>query len=160
MMDSQNLPGGAPRQEFRDAINNLAKEAGEQDRLAAEEARRRLARRPISRFIRIGVALAVLELVVFGILYGFGRRHQQASRKTAQPNSAMLANDCAGVVYRTYWKIAAYIRDQGHPPPTLNDLVGAYVDKLPADPATGTPLQYSTDGTQFDIRCPGAARRR
>ena len=151
MMDSRNLPGGAPRQEFRDAIDLLAKEAGEQDRLAAEEARRRLARRPISRFIRVGAALVVLELVLLGVMYG--RRHQQVTA-TARPNSPVFADDCAAVAYKTYWKIAAYIRDQGRAPTTLNDLVGKYVEKLPTDPKSGKPLAYSTDGSRFDVHCP------
>jgi len=72
----------------------------------------------------------------------------------------MLANQCASVAYRTYWKIAAYMRDQGHPPAALKDLVGQYVDELPIDPASGKPLFYATDGTNFDVRCPGAAPTR
>jgi hypothetical protein len=158
MAQFQNLPGGAPKPQLRDAIDRLAEEAREQDRLAAEETRKLFSGPPISRFIRVGIALIVVELAMFGILYG--RRQQKLSATTVRPNLPELTDKCAALAHETYWKIAAYIRDQGHPPAALSDLVGKYVEKLPTDPVTRKPLGYSTDGTGFDLHCPRVASAR
>jgi hypothetical protein len=158
MAQFQNLPGGAPKPELRDAIDRLAEEAREQDRLATEKTRKLLTPGPTSRFIRLGMALVAVQLVMLGILYG--RRQQKFSATIVRPNLPKLTDDCAAVAYKTYWKIAAYIREQGHPPAALSELVGRYVEKLPTDPVTRKPLEYSTDGTGFDLHCPGAPAAR
>jgi len=152
---SQPPPGGPPNSEFRDAIQDLAKQAREDDKRADDEMRRRFSAKPISRFIRVGFALIVVQLAVYVYL--------TATREVPHPPKAEVtekpAKDCSTVARRTSWKIVAYLNDVGHPPETLEVMLGKYLHKLPTDPVTGKPLVYSTDGKRFDLHCAPAGAR-
>jgi hypothetical protein len=153
MSELSRPPGGPIRQEFREAIGELAKQAREEDHRAWAAAQK-LAR-PISKFIRIGVVLILLQGVVFLFLYG--KRHRDVAVSPPETRQVLPSNSCSNTLHQTYWRIVAYARDhKGHPPASLDQLVGKYVDKVPADPASGEPLHYSTDGKRFEVRCPGA----
>ena len=142
-------PGGPLPEEYRDAIHRLSKQAQREDQ-QAEEARQRAARRPFSRFVKIGALLIVAQLVLLTALY----LRQEAVTAQRQIGSILPANSCNAAVNKTYWTIVAFVRAEGHPPAGLDDLVPKYLDKLPSDPVTGKPLSYSTDGTRFQVRCP------
>ena len=90
-------------------------------------------------------------------------RHQPGvvAKNAAPPRSLFAPGTCNAIVFDTYWKVVHYIKDVDHPPASLNDLVPKYLDKLPSDPVTGEPLEYSSDGSRFNLNCPGArpARR-
>lgn len=45
--------------------------------------------------------------------------------------------------------IRLFQNEHGHPPPTLNDLVPAYLPAVPLDPYSNQPLQYRLDGGDF-----------
>lgn len=147
-------PGGPPDSDFREAIRDLAKQAREEDLKAEDEARRRSQRRPFPTFVRVGLSLIVVQAVLFAYLYTTGHRHPQTKQQVEKPP----AKNCETVRHRTYWKVVAYMRDEGHPPASFEQMLGKYIDKLPTDPATGKTLLYSTDGVQrFELRCPGSA---
>jgi hypothetical protein len=97
--------------------------------------------------------LIVLEIVCLGVLYVRGR--QQSAPTDTKRAHIVLRDDCPSAVYRTYWKVVEYMKDHQHPPASVDQLVGKYLDKLPFDPVTGKPLRYSTDGKRFELRCPG-----
>jgi hypothetical protein len=143
-------PGGPPPHAFDDAVNRLTEQARQEDRQAAE-ARKRAARRPFTRFVRIGALLIVAQASLFAYLYS-KQSSTVATRK--EIGSILPANSCSAVVNSTYWKIVAYMRAEGHPPRQLEDLVPKYLEKTPSDPGTGKPLSYSTDGSHFQVRCP------
>jgi hypothetical protein len=149
-------PGGPTKPEFREAIGRLAEQAQDEDRRAWHEAHR--PRRRLSYFIRTGIVLILLEGILF--LYLHATKQHEAAVSPAATRQILPPNSCARTLHRTYWQIVAYARESGHPPVSLDELVGKYVEKLPVDPASGKPLLYSTDGTQFDVRCPGAAPHR
>ena len=142
-------PGGPLPDDYRDAIRGLTKQAQRED-LQAEEARRQAARRPFSRFVKIGALLIVGQLVLLTVLY----LRQQTVTAQRKIESILPANSCSAVVNEAYWTIVAYLRTEGQPPATLDDLVPKYFDKVPSDPGTGKPLSYSTDGSRFQVRCP------
>ena len=142
-------PGGPLPDDYRDAIHRLSKQAQQEDQ-QAEEARRLAAKRPFSRFVKIGALLIVAQLVLLTVLY----LRQQTVSAQREIESILPANSCNAAVNKTYWTIVAYLRAEGHPPVSLNDLVPKYLDKLPSDPVTGKPLSYSADGSRFQVRCP------
>ena len=151
-MSSPAPPGGPARPDFHNAISELAALARKEDLAAADDARRKANERPVSRFIRFGCVLIAIQLVCLGVLY---IRSQQLVTPT-QRTPIVLRDDCPSAVYRTYWKVVEYIKDHEQPPANIGELVGKYLDKLPADPVSGKPLQYSTDGKHFALHCPGA----
>jgi hypothetical protein len=157
MTTSAPPPGGPLPSDFRDAISALAEQAREENRRRKEESRKRAERRTASRVIKIGLVLVGLEVISLGVLYG--TRLQRITR-IAPPVRALSRNDCASVAHRTYWKVVAYIKDKDRAPASLGELVPNYLDRLPLDSATGKPLEYSTDGTHFDLRCPSQAARK
>jgi hypothetical protein len=143
-------PGGPLPDDFRDAIHGLRQQAREEDR-QAEDARKRAAKLPFSRFVKMGVALILAQSALLGVLY----MNQEKPAATRQETKSILPpNSCNALVNKTYWKVVAYLRAEGHPPPRLDDLVPKYLENLPLDPVTGKSLSYSTDGTHFQVRCP------
>jgi hypothetical protein len=149
-------PGGPLPDDFRDAIHGLAKQAREEDR-QAEDARKRAAKRPFSRFVKVGLALILAQSAMLAVLY---RYQDKTVASQQQIQSILPANGCNALVNKTYWKVVAYLREVGHPPAQLDDLVPKYLERLPLDPVTGKPLSYSTDGTHFQVRCPEIDARR
>ncbi len=143
-------PGGPLPEDFRDAIDGLTEQAREEDRQAAEE-RKRAAKRPFSRFVKIGGLLIVVQLALLAALY---MKQNETVPVQQRIKSILPPNSCSGEVNKTYWKVVAYLRAEGHPPRGLDELVPKYLDKVPLDPGTGKPLSYSTDGTRFQVRCP------
>lgn len=143
--------------EFREAIQELAEKAREDDRRARQAAVKR--RRPIAYVIAGGAMLIAVQVALYFYLHS---KKEEMVPAHAAPTTAreLPVNTCAGMVHRTYWQVVAYLRDHGHPPEALNDLVGKYADKVPVDPRTGQPLAYSTDGERFELRCPGAPAKR
>jgi hypothetical protein len=149
-------PGGPLPDDFRDAIHGLRQQAREEDR-QAEDARKRAAKRPFSRFVKIGVALILAQSALLAVLY----KNQEKTAATRQEIKSILpANSCNAMVNRTYWKVVAFLRDQGHPPARLEDLVPKYLEIVPLDPVTGKALSYSTDGRRFQVDCPDVQARR
>lgn len=146
-------PGGPLNPEFRHAIAKLAEQARDEDLRAAEELKNRKKPRPIQKFIRIGLVFVALQSALFVYLYSHQKRGVVLSATVAPPKT------CSSAVNRTYWRVVAFLTDKGHPPEKLEELLPAYVDKLPADPLTGKPLEYKTDGKQFTLRCPGTGPR-
>jgi hypothetical protein len=143
-------PGGPLPDDFRDAIHGLAEQARAEDRQASD-ARKRVAKRPFSRFVKVGLALIVAQSALLFVLY----HYQEKTVGTRQGIKSILpANSCNALVNKTYWKVVAYLREEGHPPAHLDDLVPKYLERLPLDPVTSKPLSYSTDGTRFQVRCP------
>lgn len=80
------------------------------------------------------------------------RRHGAADRSETM-DSVSARRECRRVLYDTYHRLIAYIRDQGRPPPSLADLVGPYVKEVPIDPDSGRPLRYQTNGRRFSLAC-------
>jgi hypothetical protein len=136
---------------FNAEISRLA-DAARTDSLHNEGGSRRTQRRRLSRLLRAGAVLVLVELVSLAVL--FSMRMQERASIGTPVNSMLGRTDCDAVSYRTYWRIAAYVHDKGRPPKALSDLVGSYLAELPADPKTGKPLQYSTNGQHFDLKCP------
>ncbi len=143
-------PGGPLPDDFRDAIHGLSEQAREEDR-RADDARKRAAKRPFSRFVKVGLALIVAQGALLAVLY---RYHEKPVATQQQIKSILPVNSCNALVNKTYWKVVAYLREEGHPPAHLDDLVPKYLERLPLDPVTGKPLSYSTDGAHFQVRCP------
>ncbi len=158
MTTSAPPPGGPLPREFRETISELARQAREEDRRSEQETRKLAQHRPISPIIKLGLVLLVVELVSMGILYS--QQHRQITMKLPPPDRIHSRNDCTGVTYRTYWKIVAYIKDNNHPPARLDDLVPKYLDKVPFDPTTGKPLEYSVNGARFNVHCVGQPARK
>jgi hypothetical protein len=152
------LPGGPLHPEFRNRIRDLANQAREDDQRAAEEARKRQRRRSFSRFVAVGLTLITLELASLAFLYH--RTGEGVEIKKATVHSRFAPGSCNGIVFNTYWKVVRYLKANDHPPASLNDLVPKYLDKLPFDPVTGKPLEYSTHGNHFNLNCPGATTAR
>jgi hypothetical protein len=147
-------PGGPLPSDFGKAIHQLARQAREEDLRAEEELRKRGERRPIRKFIRLGLLLIMLETALYVYLHE-RQRYTVATRPVAA--EASRPKTCTAAINRAYWEVVAYVADHGHPPATLAELVGTFVDRPPFDPVSGKPLEYSTDGDQFTIRCAGAA---
>jgi hypothetical protein len=148
-------PGSLPDVKVRRALRDLAKQAREDDLKAENQARRRIRRRPVSMLIRVGLVLIATQIALFAYLYTAAQLEQQAEQAAEKP----AATNCETVRHRTYWKVVAYMRDEGHPPASFEQLLGKYIDKLPTDPVTGNALLYSTDGVQrFELECPGSVR--
>lgn len=147
-------PGGPLPPDFGKAIHQLARQARDEDLRAEEELRKRGEQRPIRTFIRLGLVLITLETALFVYLY---ERQKQAVATRPLAAQASRPKTCTAATNRAYWEVVAYVADHGHPPATLAELVGPYVDRVPFDPVSGKPLQYSTDGDQFTIRCASAA---
>jgi hypothetical protein len=158
MAESRRPPGGPLNPEFRNAIDELAKQAREQDLLLEEEAKRRAAPRPFQKFVLVGVGLIVVQAALFAYLYH--RRSAEITKKPVVTKPLLPDSTCNAALYRTYWKVVSYMRDEGRPPESLELLLGKYLDKLPLDPATGQPLRYSTDGQRFDLSCPAGGPKR
>ncbi len=157
MSDSHLPPGGPPNSEFRDAIVELAKQARDEDLRAEAEVRKRLTKQPFKQFVRVGLGLIVLEL----LLYGYLSQRRPEAAKAAVHKSLFPETTCNAVLHKTYWKVVAYLRDQGHPPKDFQQMLGKYLEKLPTDPASGKQLLYTTDGEQrFDVRCPESSQGR
>ncbi len=136
------------RADFRDALHGLAKQKKADDLRAAEDLRKQRQQRPIYKFIQVGVALIALQAAVFVYLY---TRQEKISLR---PDTAAPAKNCAAALNRTYWRVVAFVENQGHPPAKLDELLPDYIDKLPFDPVSGKPLGYATDGAHFTLRCP------
>ena len=147
-------PGGPLPADFGKAIHQLAREAREEDLRAEEELRKRGERRPIRTFIRLGLVLITLEVALF---FYFHEHQKYAVATRPVVAEASLPKTCTAATNRAYWEVVAYVADHGHPPATLAELVGTYVDRPPFDPVSGKPLEYSTDGDRFTIRCASAA---
>ncbi|MET0154296.1 MAG: hypothetical protein ABW298_17035 [Candidatus Binatia bacterium] len=143
-------PGGPLPDDLRDAIHGLTRHAREEDR-RAEEARKRGAKRPFSRFVKIGLALIVAQSALLTVLY-VNQEKTAVSRQEIK--SIVPPNSCSALVNTAYWKVVAYLREEGHPPPRLDDLVPKYLERVPLDPVTGKALSYSTDGSRFQVSCP------
>jgi hypothetical protein len=146
-------PGGPLNPDFRHAIEALAEQAREEDLRAAEELRKRNKPRPVQRFIYVGLLLITLQSALFIYLYTRGKP------AVVRPVAVAAPTTCSGAVSRAYWQVVAYLDHEGHPPVKLEDLLPNYLDKLPADPVSGKPLDYTTDGTRFTLRCPGRGGR-
>lgn len=147
---SQSQPPDRRATPLWQEIGKLAKQARDEDLRAAEELRKRSARRPIRKFIRIGSALIALEAALFVYLY--------TRQKPAAPPPVISVEppkNCSGAVNRAYWQVVAFLSQEGHPPANLDELLPKYAAKLPSDPFSGKPLEYATDGTHFTLRCPG-----
>ena len=153
MSEQHTPPGGPPNSEFREAIVELAKQAREDDERAEAEVKRRLTKRPFAQFVKFGVALIVLQAALYVYLTN---RKPETVPASAAKKSLFPENNCNAVLYQTYWRIIAFQRDNGHPPAGFDQMLGKYLDKLPNDPVTGKPLDYSTDGKRFEVRCPGS----
>jgi hypothetical protein len=153
-MSSPAPPGGPAHPDFHNAISELAALARKEDFEAADDARRKANERPLSRFIRFGCVLIAIQVVCLGVLYIRGRG--LVSPAATKQANIVLRDDCPSAVYRTYWKVIEYMKEHQQPPASIDELVGKYLDKLPADPVSGKPLQYSTDGKHFELHCPGA----
>jgi hypothetical protein len=139
--------------DFEIEIDRLAAAARqENDQRGKSRGGRGDGRRP-SWLILVGLGLVALEAGSLGIFYML-RMREVSTQRPPQPKIA-TQRDCAGEVHRAYWKIVSYVRDRGRPPASLAELVPDYVPKPPADPKTGSPLEYSTDGTHFAVRCAG-----
>jgi hypothetical protein len=152
MTSSAPLPGG-PLPNFRNTIQDLAKQAQEEDRRAEEDARKSRRRKSFSRFVGGALLLIAVELVSLAVLY----RHQpEMAVKKAPPSSRFAPGSCNAIVFDTYWKVVKYIKEKDHPPASLNDLVPDYLGKVPLDPLTSKPLEYSAHGDRFNLNCPGA----
>ena len=156
MSDSPQPPGGPPNAEFRDAIVELANQAREEDLRAEAEIKKRLAKRPFAQFVRLGLALIALQIVLY--LYLSHRRPVVSG--TAVHTSIFPASNCNAVLYHTYWKVVAFERDNGRPPTNFEEMLGKYLDKLPIDPASGKSLLYTTQGDHFELHCPGSSKTR
>jgi hypothetical protein len=152
MTSSAPLPGG-PLPDFRETIQDLAKQARQEDRRAEEDARKSRRHKSFSRFVGIGLLLIALELVSLTVL---SRYQPGVAVKKPPPRSRFGTGSCNAIFFDAYWKVVKYIKDNDHPPASLKDLVPSYLDKLPFDPVTGKPLEYSTRGDQFHLNCPGA----
>lgn len=150
------MPGGPLKSEFHETIGRLAEQAREDDQLAGEEARRRAQPSPYARFVRIGLALIALQGAL--ALYLYSRAGRPTAAPPATTRNLFPKNDCNAALYRTYWRVVAYLKDEGHPPARLDQLLGKYVPELPVDPRSGQPLEYSTDGKRFELRCPSAPK--
>ncbi len=148
---TRSAPGDPSHSGFSNAIQRLARHARREDLRAEEELRKRSARRPIQKFIRVGLILIALQGALFAYLYA---RHKPVAKSESVPQAP--PKTCKAAINRAYWKVVAYLADHGHPPEKLENLVGTYVEQLPFDPVTGKPLVYSTDGDRFTIRCAGA----
>jgi len=153
---STTRPGQAPgdplHPDFSNAIHRLARHARREDLRAEEELRKRSQRRPIQKFIRIGLVLIALQGALFAYLYAHNKGVAKSESAPPAPPKT-----CNAAVNRAYWKVVAYVADHGHPPQKLENLVGSYVEQVPFDPVTGKPLVYSTDGERFTIHCAGEA---
>ena len=103
-------------------------------------------------FIWSGVALIVVELLSLVILYTLERG--QLTLRETPPNRLLPETECPAEAYRTYWQVVAFLKDKGHPPAALGELIPDYAHKIPSDPKTGKPLDYRTDGKHFTVRCP------
>lgn len=140
------------KSDFRDAIGGLAAQAREDNRRVEAEAARRAKPNPFTRFVRIGLALIALQAGLFVYLYV--RALHPAEIKHTTTRDLFPKNDCNAALYRAYWRIVAFWKDQGSPPASLDQLLGKYFQELPLDPVSGKPLEYSTDGRRFELRCP------
>jgi hypothetical protein len=144
-----------PNAAFRDTMVELAKQAREDYSRASAELAKRSAKRRFTNFVRVGLVLIAMQIVLY--LYLSNRRPTIAP--TVVHKSRFADNTCNAVRYQAYWKIVAFLRDNGRPPASLDEMLGKYIDKLPMDPVTGKQLLYSTDGAErFELKCPGSTR--
>src|SRR5687767_7662916 len=137
--------------DLRDEIGRLADQARRDSTREGPPPKPATERRS-STLVKVGLALAMVELVSLGLLYSLQRR--EITTRNPQPNPLMSRNDCRGAVYRTYRSILAYRRDHDRPPASLQEMVGMYVDQVPLDPESGKALIYTSNGTGFTLRCP------
>lgn len=143
----------APEQRaFQEEIDRLAVGASAEFKKAAPGAGSR-SRRRFSALVWTGVGLILAEVALF--LVQVRVSHRQAPAPGTPIASLMIAgNDCRAELYTTYRGIVRYERANGRPPKALGELVGGYLDRLPADPKTGQGLVYASDGLRFSLLCP------
>ena len=154
-MTTDPPPPGPLRAAFNDAIHELAEQAREQDQQTEKDARKQIARKSFSRILWIGIALIIVQLGIFVVLYSMPRSEITV---TAPVRRAILPEkSCDNAKVRAYWKVVAYLRDNGHLPASLGDLVPQYTPQAPYDPLTGKQLLYSVNGERFELSCPSTA---
>lgn len=144
---SETVPG-----EFQKEIDCLA-QGVTADLKRVAQAKKPKSRRRLSILIGTGITLALAEIVLLVIQLRISSEQTARSGRPA-PNSLISRNDCNAAAYKAYRGIASFMRDNGAPPRALADLVGPYLDRLPADPKTGQSLLYASDGPRFSLRCP------
>lgn len=110
-------------------------------------------RRRFSLLVRTGVGLILAEVVLLLVQFRISQ-HQAPTIGTPLASPLIAGNDCRAELYTTYRGIVRYERANGRPPLALGELVGRYLDRLPADPKTGQSLVYASDGLRFSLRCP------
>lgn len=158
MTSNPDRPRLDPSPAFREAIDRLADEAREQDRRADEENRK--AKKGNKYFPAIIAGGSILIIAQGGLLayLTYGRKETVLPAKAGVERPILPANSCAAVVNKTYWRILAFKKDKGRLPARLDDLLGKYIETIPADPVSGKTLAYSVEGDRFTLRCPTTAR--
>lgn len=149
-------PRVAMQADFQKEIDRLAVGAVAEIKKAGPVPKPRFRRR-FSILVWTGVVLIFAEAVL--LLFQIRVSQQQAAVGTPLLSHLIYGNDCRAVMYATYRGIVRYERENGKPPKALDELLGKYLDRLPADPATGRSLVYSSDGMRFSLGCPENARR-
>jgi hypothetical protein len=138
--------------DFQSEISRLASEAEEDSvRRDAKASLKKGKKGPLWNFIWAGLALAGFEALSLAVLYTLQQR--QLTLQHPPPNRILKETECPAEVYKIYWKIVAFIHEKGHPPAALAELIPGYVDRMPADPQSGKPLAYRTDGKRFTVSC-------
>src|SRR5262249_40904831 len=125
-MRSAPIPGDPLHPDFSNVIHRLARQVRREDLRAEEELRKRSERRPIQKFIRIGLVLIAQGGGFFAYL-------SARQKTTAVTKSASVAQappkTCDAAINRAYWRVVAYVADHGHPPRKLEDLIGSYIEQ-------------------------------
>ena len=137
--------------DFQKEIDRLADGAFAEIKKAGPAPKPRFRRR-FSFLVWTGVVLIFAEAVL--LLFQIRVAQQQAAVGTPLLSHLIYGNDCRSVMYATYRGIVRYERENGKPPKALGELLGKYLDRLPADPETGRSLVYSSDGMRFSLSCP------
>lgn len=150
---SANPPGAvAPDGDsFQRHIRDLAATAEEEARRKRHGVKRR--DRRFSAIVVVGLVLIAAEATLLVAQMVISRR---AVTGSAPAFAARLVDedDCRGAMYRAYRSVLRFMRDRHRPPATLAELIGRYAERMPADPQTGRPLAYASDGATFSLRCP------
>jgi len=145
-----NEPG-----EFRDEIEYLSDRAAAERAHVAERSKPVPQRSAIRTFIWIGVFLVVMQAGLFAYLSLNEEKGPPAV--TIAQNPLLVRQDCEGEKYRTYRKIAQYMRQHGSAPESLDVLVGTVFPTYPVDPNSNQRLKYSKVGNGFRLECPQVA---
>ena len=137
--------------DFREQIEYLADQAGEERARIADESRPARLRSPLRKFLIFGAVVAALEVLL--LVYQSSVETKELSTHYA-PNPLLTQQDCVGERYRVSRAILAYMHANQTSPPSLDALVPQYLPKLPVDPITKLPLIYKKlkRGSQLD--CP------